>query len=132
MNVLYLAENHIFILISNLYYLQYHLWLTCIIHWKSQNKELYYKFNFFLHRIIKKQRNLNVLSNFLTKNPAYGRQSISRPMRIVAPCWWFGLACCDFEAKRKQKLNISGDLSFLKGTFSTDGHDMTEVDYNMY
>ena len=36
------------------------------------------------------------------------------------------------KLKIKQKLNISGDLSFLKGTFSTDGQNMTEEDYNIY
>ena len=36
------------------------------------------------------------------------------------------------KLKVKQKLNISGDLSFLKGTFSTDGQNMTEEDYNIY
>ena len=36
------------------------------------------------------------------------------------------------KLKVKQKLNSSGDLSFLKGTFSTDGQNMTEEDYNMF
>ena len=33
------------------------------------------------------------------------------------------------KLKIKQKLNISGDLSFLKGTFSTDGQDMSSSDW---
>jgi hypothetical protein len=36
------------------------------------------------------------------------------------------------KIKVKQKLNISGDLSFLKGTFSTDGQVMTEEHYSIY
>ena len=45
-------------------------------------------------------------------------------------CWWFlVLPAVVSKLEVKQKLNISGDLSFLRGTFSTDGHNMTEEDY---
>ena len=54
-------------------------------------------------------------------------------MRRDDEIWWDVMRCVDdlvlpavvSKLKVKQKVNISGDLSLLKGTFSTDGQKMT-------